>query len=437
MSNLFKEEEIFLGQGAQLVLDKALQEQEQYGANAQYIYIHVPFCEHKCSYCDFNVFIGLSHWAERYFSALEKEILIALEIENRFCKEKGLTLKPIQTLYFGGGTPSFVESKYIQRLIELIRSQREFSEKIEITIEVNPDQELSEKLKAYRSMGINRLSMGIQVVDDVLLKEIGRFHTVEDAKQNFEVARQCGFDNISIDLMFGLPKQKFHHLEEALRVVKAWKPEHIAMYSLILEEHTHFWLRFGPLGKEQDLLPTEEEEREQYYLLRDGLKALGYQHYETSNFCLPNKASLHNRAYWRNQHYHGFGSGASRYLQGVRSESIRSLRKYVEHYAQLNLEDEIKDFSFLYEKSWLKAKKMNLTALEDEFFLLRFRCFPAFDYAHFEKSFSKKMSLRHLLKLKEQQQKGNIEIKNGVFAISSQGEDYANLVFGAFLEENF
>lgn len=407
-------------------------------SNAQHIYIHIPFCEHKCSYCDFNVFIGLSHWAERYFSALEKEILLAFQAEEKQCRQNGVSLNPIRTLYFGGGTPSFVECKYIERLLTLIRQHRTLDPNAEITIEVNPDQNLSEKLKTYRHLGINRLSMGIQVVDDTLLREVGRFHTVEDAKENFESARLSGFNNISIDLMFGLPRQNLKHIQDALSLVERWKPEHIAMYSLILEEHTHFWIRFGPLGKEKDLLPTEEEERQQYYVLRDGLKALGYVHYETSNFCLPKKASRHNQSYWKNRHYHGFGCGASRYLQGIRSESIKSLKKYVETFESLYAEKSfLNDNQTLYEKAWLKAKYLTPVELENEFFLLRFRCFPAFSYQEFEKTFHKPMALKHLLKLKEQHLKGNIELKNKEFTLSEQGEDYANLVFGAFVDEKF
>lgn len=406
-------------------------------SNAEYIYIHVPFCEHKCSYCDFNVFIGLSHWAEKYFDALETEILLSFEKEEREALEKGLPLKQIKTIYFGGGTPSFVETRHLRRILNVISQKRSLAPDVEITIEVNPEQNLEEKLKDYKEMGIQRLSMGLQVVDDLLLKEIGRFHTVEDAKQNLLAARTLGFQNISIDLMFALPRQKTKHLQNALQFVSDFQPEHIAMYSLILEEHTHYWLRFGPEGKEKHLLPSEEEEREQYYFLRDGLKKLGYEQYEISNFSKKGKQSLHNRAYWRNQSYHGFGAGASRYLKGVRSESLRSLRKYTEHFLRLREEK----FSLQERETQLAlaqplAKNLTEVELQDEFFLLRFRCFPAFSFEHFEKSFGKRMSLHHLLRLQEHVRKGNVFFEEDLCSLSIQGQDYANLVFGSFVEKN-
>ncbi len=223
------------------------------------VYIHIPFCKHKCFYCDFNSYDNQFDLVEAYFSALEKEI-------------KAIAWKEeLNTIYIGGGTPSFVDASYIQHIVSLLPKAKE------ITMEVNPGSVLEEKLQIYKSVGINRISMGLQAIQNDILKRIGRIHTLEEFEKAYQLLRKVGFQNINVDLMHGLPGQRLQDFKESIDYVIRLKPEHISCYSLILH-HTIF----------QDL-PSDEEEREMYYYAKQKLKENGYVHYEISNFAKPRK----------------------------------------------------------------------------------------------------------------------------------------------------
>ncbi|MCH4071546.1 radical SAM family heme chaperone HemW [Pseudoramibacter sp.] len=267
------------------------------------IYVHIPFCQSKCRYCDF-----LS-WPERnqasvknYFDALGREIAAYKKPKDR----------PVGTVYFGGGTPSAVDPRLIAQTAMALEEKFGFDfkdEKLEKTIEVNPKTVDEAQLKGYRELGFNRLSVGIQSLSAGLLKTLGRLHTAEEALAVLDMAEAAGFDNISADLMSGLPGQTLEDIDKAVARIAAYPSvRHISCYSLIIEPGTVFekWQREGRLG-----LPSEKEERRMYHHLCRSLEARGFHQYEISNFARPGCASRHNSGYWDLTPYAGFGLGAA------------------------------------------------------------------------------------------------------------------------------
>ena len=217
------------------------------------IYIHIPFCKKKCLYCDFNSFDNQNGLIDNYIDALIKEI-------------ESYKVKDLYTIYIGGGTPSYIDEKYIVKILNLLPSAQE------ITIEINPGTITYEKLLEYKKAGINRISIGLQVADDNILKIIGRIHTLKEFEEAYNLVRKVGFTNVNVDLMFGLPTQTLENFKQSIEYLIDLNPEHISAYSLILH---------NDIFKD---LPSDEEEREMYHYLVKRLKEVGYKHYEISNF---------------------------------------------------------------------------------------------------------------------------------------------------------
>ena len=215
----------------------------------------------------------------------------------------------ITTIYIGGGTPSYIDSKYIKQIMTEIRNKN-VHKNAEITIEVNPGTVTEEKLKDYKECGINRLSIGLQVTQDELLKQIGRIHNYEQFLETYQLARKVGFKNINVDLMLGLPNQRIKDLKESLDNIINLQPEHISVYSLIVEDGT-------PIAKKIDngqlILPTDDMERNMYWYVKNTLELRGYKHYEISNFAKRGYESRHNMNCWNQSHYFGFGAAAHSY----------------------------------------------------------------------------------------------------------------------------
>ena len=277
------------------------------------LYIHIPFCKQKCSYCDFCSYAEKQDLISKYIKCLLQEIK-EVGSNNRADFEIGKDdLFSVKTIYIGGGTPSLIESKYIVQIMEEIKSNFELDENAEITIEVNPGTVTLEKLEDYNKVGINRLSIGLQSTHEHLLKEIGRIHTYLDFLDTFRFAREAGFENINVDLMIGLPNQTLAEVQDSIEEIVSMEPEHISVYSLILEEGT-------PLFKkvEEGLeLPDEELERKMYWTVKRILEANGYNHYEISNFAKQGYESKHNLDCWNQKEYIGFGVAAhSAHSQG-------------------------------------------------------------------------------------------------------------------------
>jgi oxygen-independent coproporphyrinogen-3 oxidase len=276
------------------------------------LYIHIPFCKQKCLYCDFPSFAGKEDFMLDYAAALAKEIS---SIEG----------KKIKTIFIGGGTPTYL-SLAGWEIIKKSINRLDKCEDLEFTVEANPGTFNREELKFLKGMGVNRLSIGLQAFQDSLLKELGRIHTAKDFEQSFEIARDLGFDNINVDLMFGLPNQTLEQWIETLESVAALNPEHLSCYSLIIEEGTEFYKRFekGTLS-----LPDEELERTMYAEAIGYLEKKEYIQYEISNFAKNNKPCRHNLVYWEMEEYIGCGAASHSYSDGFRYRNEEDVEKYI------------------------------------------------------------------------------------------------------------
>ena len=281
------------------------------------LYIHIPFCVKKCHYCDFLSAPATSKVQKSYMEVLRKEI-----------KEKATEYRQweVDTVFFGGGTPTSVPFEEIVQVMELLKEQYRLSEDCEVIIECNPGTATKEALKAYRAAGINRLSIGLQSADDGLLETLGRIHTYEQFLDTFSWAREVGFTNINVDLMSGLPNQTLEQYEDSLQKIVALGAEHISAYSLIVEEGTPFYKMY-----EEDALPLPDEdtERKMYHRTNELLKEAGFYRYEISNYCKPGYECRHNVRYWKRQDYVGFGLGAASCFEDVRYKNTEWLDEYV------------------------------------------------------------------------------------------------------------
>lgn len=267
------------------------------------VYCHIPFCVSRCLYCDFNSIAEGSPPEARYASAIATEIAAIV-------RSKQLN-RPLASIYIGGGTPSLFSAKAINRIINAIGASLAPAPSIEITIEVNPDSATLDKLIGYRDAGVNRLSIGVQSLDDAILKTLGRPHSAKDAHAAYDAGRRAGFENIGVDLIFGVPGQTIEGWIDDVKQVIKLAPEHISLYSLTIEEGTPY----GRLHQEGRLIKLPEDvEIEMYSTAITLLKDAGWIHYEISNLARPGFQSIHNSAYWHGRDYIGLGAGAHSYL---------------------------------------------------------------------------------------------------------------------------
>ena len=280
------------------------------------IYIHIPFCKQRCLYCAFYS-STLHSKQQEYCDALCREIIM----------RRNYIIGIIDTVYFGGGTPSTLTREQLQKILGTIKENYRLSPSAEITIEANPDDLTPEYLATLRSLSFNRLSMGIQSFDDAQLKAIGRRHTAERARQAVKDARTAGFENISIDLMFALPSSTSAQWQESIKQAIELRPTHISAYNLTYEEETPLY-RALQQGKIEAV--DEEENLKQFEILIEQLAAAGYRHYEISNFALPGYESRHNSSYWHDIPYLGCGAAAHSYNGESRSWNISDIKTYIE-----------------------------------------------------------------------------------------------------------
>lgn len=282
------------------------------------LYLHIPFCLSKCHYCDFNTYESIEGLIPSFIDALEREIIIW---------SKRLNAPKISTIFFGGGTPSYIPSKCISRLMQAINSDMSVDAGAEITLEANPDDVTQEKLEQWLEAGVNRISIGVQSFDLSTLISLGRRHDADTAIRAIRSARSCGFKNISIDLMFGLPNQKMTKWIRSLETAIELDTDHMSLYGLQIEPGT-------PLHRNVELgatpLPDDDLAADMYEKSMDILEAAGYCHYEISNWCRPSMESQHNLSYWTNREYLGLGPGAHSSLQEHRFANMRSPRRYTD-----------------------------------------------------------------------------------------------------------
>jgi putative coproporphyrinogen dehydrogenase len=369
------------------------------------IYMHIPFCKRKCAYCDFISFSDKTELIEKYVLALEKEIDKCNINKDNY---------KIKTIYFGGGTPSFIESKYIVEILESAKRKFNISKTAEITIEINPGTITEEKLKDYYEAGINRISFGLQSTNSELLELVGRIHSYSSFIEGYKLARKVGFKNINVDLMIGLPVQTVKDVQIDLERIIELNPEHISVYSLIVEEGT----RIEEKIKNKELyLPPEELERKMYWEVKKQLEKAGYVHYEISNFAKPGYESKHNLSCWNQEEYLGFGIAAHSYFNGERYSNTEDFDKYFEH---------PEDSKIIHEKQTQEDKQR-------EFMLLGLRKIEGVKISDFKNKFIENPIYLYRESLSKLVTQGLIEIDIDNIKLTDRGVDLANLVWEEFV----
>lgn len=373
------------------------------------IYVHIPFCKRKCAYCDFISFSNKQNLIDEYIEALVKEIN-KCEIN----KEKYL----VDTIYFGGGTPSYIDSKYILEILETIRNRFRISKETEITIEVNPGTVTEEKLTDYYKSGINRLSIGLQAVDDKLLKTIGRIHSFSDFLKTYSLAEKVGFKNINVDLMIGLPTQNLRDVKTAIEKTVELYPNHISVYSLIVEEGTPIEEK---INKKELFLPSETLERKMYWTVKEELEEKGYVHYEISNFAKPGYESKHNVSCWNQEEYIGFGLAAHSYIDDKRYSNTEDIEEYIE-----NIRCDKEEYKIIHEVQ-SKEDKMK------EYMLLGLRKIDGVKISEFKNKFVDNPIYLYREELNKLVTQELIDIEEDNIKLTKKGIDLANLVWEEFV----
>lgn len=284
------------------------------------IYVHIPFCVSKCIYCDFFSTPADDEVKAAYINSL------CIQVQSEAAKLSDDY--QVDSIFFGGGTPSILDAGQLMGVLRTIRTYFTVTADCEITVECNPGTVNDELLRTYRAGGVNRISFGLQSVNDNELKALGRIHTFADFIKSYESAIRCGFNNINIDVMSAIPEQDLAGWRKTLRTVAALKPAHLSSYSLIIEEGTPLYDRY--VSGENLKLPTEDEERAIYYATGEILEANGYEHYEISNYALKGRECRHNVKYWTRGDYLGFGAGASSLIKTRRIDAVKNVKRYIE-----------------------------------------------------------------------------------------------------------
>ena len=374
------------------------------------VYIHIPFCKKKCCYCDFTSYANKQKFCEKYVQALIDEI-------NNFFDNNEAN---ISTIYIGGGTPSFIDGIYIKRIMDVFRKRNLLKLAKEITIEVNPGTVNKEKLKIYKNAGINRLSIGLQSTDDKELEQIGRIHHYNDFIKTYNWAREVGFRNINVDLMLGLPNQRVLDIKDSLEKIVKLAPEHISVYSLIVEEDTPIskMLEEGTLS-----IPDDETERNMYWFTKNYLELKGYNHYEISNFALDGFISEHNWDCWSQEEYIGFGVAAHSFVNNVRFGNIDDIEEYIHNCENKEFEknriiDEIEKDKFSQEKEFMLIGLRKIDGVFISDFKNKFGENPIFVFKEI------------LNKLVEEEL---LEVDFDRIVLTRKGLDLANLVWEEFV----
>lgn len=375
------------------------------------IYVHIPFCKRKCSYCDFKSFSNIDEINQKkYVDALIKEI------QNSQNTNKYI----VTTIYIGGGTPSFINETYIKDILQAIYKKWEIKNDVEITIEVNPGTITKEKLEAYKNMGINRLSIGLQSTNNYLLNKIGRIHSYEEFIENYILARKIGFENINIDLMLALPEQNMEDLMQSVKKVINLNPEHISIYSLILEENTELWKKVK--NKEENLV-EDDLEREMYWKSKKAFEDAGYIHYEISNYAKPGFESKHNTNCWSQKQYLGFGIAAHSYFNGKRFYNVEDLNKYITNIEKNEFENNI----------IIEEENRTKEDVAKEYMMLGLRKIEGVSISEFQRRFELNPLFYFRFEISKLQEMDLIEVDLDNIRLTKKGLDLANIVFEEFI----
>lgn len=372
------------------------------------LYIHIPFCISKCYYCDFSSFTDENNRIDDYINSL----IIELSLYRERLKEYS-----IKTIFIGGGTPSSIAPKHIYRILQFIYKNFNTTKLSEVTIEANPGTLDKEKVMIYKESGINRVSMGVQTLDNALLKSIGRIHNVEDFYRSYEILRERDITNINVDLIFGLPNQTVDNVIDSLRKVIELKVEHISYYGLILEEGTKLHKLYNE-GKVS--LPDEDTERMMYHKATDYLINHGYNHYEISNYALPNYECKHNLVYWDIKPYLGVGLSSHSNIEGKRFWNTSNINIYIESLSNKNIPIEDEEI-------------IDIETEIEEFCILGLRKIAGIDKLKFKNRFG--MEIEKLFRdiINKHKNNGLIIENDDYIKLTKRGLDLANLVEIDFL----
>lgn len=374
------------------------------------LYIHIPFCRQKCLYCDFPSFPGKEDYFPEYTQAVCKEL------EQKAEMLRGWRIKSV---FVGGGTPTMLSADQLESILQTVFRCYDVDTEAEITTEANPGTLDLELCKRLKQMGFNRLSMGVQAWQDALLERLGRIHTRQQFVRNFANAREAGFDNINVDLMFALPEQTLGEWEETLHAITALQPEHISAYSLILEEGTPLYdLYENGVYHEMD----EELDRAMYRTAVRILEEEGYHQYEISNFAKERKESRHNKLYWQDAWYPGFGLGAHSFWEGRRYHNSRDLEKYLRQMREGNA----------------RAEDVEILSKQDQmakFMFMGLRLTEGIAQTRFAERFGKEMDQVYGAQIQKLRQAGLLEETGGFLRLTERGVDVSNQVFLEFLPD--
>ena len=377
------------------------------------LYVHIPFCKQKCMYCDFPAYQNLQDYYETYVYALvqEMDLWVSEHPESK--------AKPIDTIYFGGGTPTELSIQQLQMIVDKIKSTFTITDDCHMTIESNPGEVDLQYLTKLVKLGFNRISFGVQTFDDKALTMLHRSHDGEKAKQAIYDAKEAGFTDINIDLIYGLPRQSLEDIKRNLQIVKDLPINHISTYGLQVEVGTYL---YHLVQKNLISIPSESIDESMYDMMMEGLKELGFERYEISNFAKDNSYSRHNLKYWHYVEYLGFGAGAHSFYDGIRRSNNRNVMPYIQSVDR-------------YIMPTIDTETITVERAQEDFCFLALRTKWGLDEQKFEDRFG--VSVHNLFGniLEDLVTKGLLEYQNGSYHLSSEGAKHGNYVFSQFIRE--
>ncbi len=379
------------------------------------LYIHIPFCIRKCNYCDFLSFSCDEEGIEKYVSTLVEEIR---------CKAGNYKDDVVTSVFIGGGTPSILSVNQIERIMTVVKNYYYLSDNCEITIESNPGTLTEEKLLAYKNSGINRLSIGLQSANDDELKLLGRIHDYQTFVDNYKLSRKLGFDNINIDLISAIPGGSIEKFKESLLMVVELNPEHISVYSLIIEEGTLFYKNYGEGGPLEDSLLSEDDDREIYHQTKALLAESGYNQYEISNYSKVGRECQHNIGYWIRKNYIGFGLGASSLYDNVRYKNTSDMNEY------LISKTEKDSCGYMIRK---EVENLEIKDIIGEYMYLGLRMNRGVDLKKVSEQVEQDVYAIYKNWIDKCVSDGLIKNKDRIICLTDKGQDLANYVMAGFL----
>ena len=376
------------------------------------LYIHIPFCERKCRYCDFLSFPAGEDTKDAYVRQLIEEIRVQAKQYEDY---------NVSSIFIGGGTPSILKGVQIINIMSAVFEAWKIDAGAEITIECNPGTLTKEKLEAYNVADINRISLGLQSANDKELASLGRIHTFSDFLLSYEMVRQVGFNNVNVDIMSTLPGQTLQSYKDTLRKVAMLKPEHISAYSLIIEEGTPFYDLYQ-IESFKNSIPDEDTDREMYHMTAFELAKSGYKRYEISNYAKPGYECRHNTGYWIGTNYLGLGLGASSYIMNRRFRVESDMGKYL-------MIDMHRDITPLYQE----LKELSKEELMSEFMILGLRLTDGVSGAEFNERFGLNMFDKYKDAIRKNNNIGLLDVQEPVIKLTEKGLDLANFVMKDFI----